>query len=300
MPWRRVASRKLGLARSIGLACCLVLSTVSLAAAAGGSSASASPRPRHSITIGNAACGHVAINPYSNLTGGEALTVRIKWEGSPSNSGCTVTSADCPVFFGNCNAGYWVVGLFCSTLAATDLANAQGDCDLNNIVVFSDYNDGPNNPADNHGTSYNQCSTLKALGSIFGGLPGTLYCLPEGGGGSGGDNWTEKWHLGKATGYGYGPVEETGSSTPFSPGTAGVDCPPSAANIAKGAIPGYCAFVVLPIEFQYSCALWVCIPNTGLPNDGATENTNDYLATLLQYANAPSNAHHPAPRFVKP
>jgi hypothetical protein len=270
-----------------------VVSTLSLAALSTGATASATPQPRHSITIGNTACGHVGITPYSNLTGGEPLTVTMKWEGSPSNTGCTVTSADCPVFFGSCNAGYWVVGLFCSTLAATDLANAQGDCDLNNIVVFSDYNAGPNNPGDNHGTSYNQCSTLKTLGSIFGGLPGTLYCLPEGGSG---DNWTEKWRLGRPTGHGYGPVEETGSSTPFSPGTAGVDCPPSAANIAAGAIPGYCAFVVLPIEFQYECAVYVCIPNTGDANDGATENTNDYLATLLQYANAPSIK---SSRFVK-
>ena len=280
------------------MACCLLLSTVALAAISGGTAASASPKPSHSISIGNKACGHVGINPYSDLTGGEALTVKIRWEGSPSNSGCSVTGADCPDLIGSCNAGYWVVGLFCSTLAATDLATAQGDCDLNNIVVLSDYNAGPNNPGDDHGTSYNQCSTLKTLGSIFGGLPGTLYCLPEQGGS--GDGWTEKWHLGKATGYGYGPVEETGSSTPFSPGTAGIDCPPSAANIAAGAIPGYCAFVVLPIEFQYTCVFLICVPNTGDPNDGFTENTSDYLATLLQDANSTSGPRKGVSKFVKP
>jgi hypothetical protein len=272
------------LAPSVGLASCLVIGMIAIAGATGGS-AGAAVKPAHSISIGTKACGHVNISPSTNLRGGETLTLKTDWLGTPSNSQCPVTPADCPDFFGSCNAGFWVAGLFCSTLAATDIATGQSDCDLNNIVVLSDYNSGPNNAPDYHGTSYNQCTTLKTIGSIFGGLPGTLNCATDGAGING---WTETWKLGHPRGTGYGPVEETGTTTPFRPGTAGVDCPPSAANIAEGAIPGYCAFVVLPIEFQYYCVFDICLPNTSDPNDGATENTNDSIATLLQYANAPA------------
>jgi hypothetical protein len=272
------------LAPKIALVGCLVVTMISLAVVSSGT-AGASVPPKHSISIGNSACGHVGISPDKKLSGGETLTVKVDWLGSPSSSECPVTPADCPDFLGSCNAGFWVAGLWCSTLAATDLATAQADCDLNNIVVLSDYNSGPNNAPDYHGTSYNQCSTLKTIGSIFGGLPGTLNCVTDGAGING---WTEKWKLGRPKGTGFGPVEETGSVTGFNPGTAGVDCPPSAANIAAGAFPGYCAFVVLPIDFQYSCVFDVCLPNTSDPNDGVTENTSDYIATLLQYANAPA------------
>jgi len=296
MPSSHVDTHKMKLAWSVGLVCCLVLSMISLTLPAG--AASASSQPRHSISIGNRNCGTVAITPSSGLTGGQQLRIRIVWKGSPSNTKCSVTRADCPDFFGSCNAGYWVVGLFCSTLAATDLATAQGDCDLNNIVVLTDYNAGPNNAPDDHGTSYNQCSTLSALGSIFGGLPGTLNCVPDGDGMNG---WSEHYARGATpVGTAHGPVEETGTSTPFSPGTSGVDCPPSAANIAAGALPGYCAFVILPIDFQYTCAFYVCVPNPSDANDGVTENTNDYIATLLKYADAPSGRKVDASTIAAP
>lgn len=297
MSWSHVASRKVKALRSIVLVCSLLVGMIVLSAYAGGT-ANASSRPRHSISIGNQHCGTVAINPSTNLTGGEQMRVRVAWKGSSSNAKCTVTRADCPDFVGSCNAGYWIVGLYCSTLAATDLATAQGDCDLNNIVVLTDFNAGPNNAPDDHGTSYNQCSTLSTLGSIFGGLPGTLNCVPDGDGTNG---WSEHYPRGAApTGTARGPVEETGSSTPFNPATSGVDCPPSAANIAAGAIPGYCAFVVLPIDFQYLCAFDVCVPDVSDANDGVTENTTDYIATLLQYKNAPSTGPLSASKFVTP
>ena len=308
----RVASRNICVARSVGLAFCLVMSTVTLAAATA-SSASASPKPStprnsimgnsimgnsimgNSIMIGNHACGHVGVTPSTNLTGGEAMTVAVTWHGSPTSTACQVEDNNCPDFWGSCDAGFWVAGLFCSTLAATDLAAAQSDCDLNNIVVLTDYNAGPDNSGQ-RGTSYNQCSTLSTIGSIFGGLPGTLNCIPDGHAING---WSEKWKLGSTYGRGFGPVEATGSSAPFKPGTAGVDCPPSAANIAAGALPGYCVFVVLPIDFTYYCVFDVCLPNTGDANDGVTEVTSDYMAVLLQYANAPAATQKGA-QFMKP
>jgi hypothetical protein len=290
------APSKVNAARAVGLVCSVMLALICVTALSSGT-AHASPQPRHSISIGNQHCGTVGINPYANLTGGEQMRVRIVWKGSASNGKCNVTSANCPDFFGTCNAGYWIAGLFCSTLAAMDLADAQGDCDLNNIVVLSDYNAGPNNAPDNHGTSYNQCSTVATIGSIFGGLPGTLNCVPDGDGTNG---WSEHYPRGAApTGTAYGPVEETGSSTPFNPATSGVDCPPSAANIQAGALPGYCAFVVLPIDFQYYCAAGICVPDPGDANDGVTENTSDYIATLLQYANAPANTQPVTSILVK-
>jgi hypothetical protein len=173
-----------------------------------------------------------------------------------------------------------LVAVFCSTLAAANLANAQSYCDLNNVIVLTDYNSGPNSPSDYHGTSYNQCSTVKILGSIFGGLPGTLYCNTDGDRSNG---WADGWRRGKAWGKAVGPAEQTGSSTPFSPAASGIECPPSAANIAAGAISDTCALVVMPINFRYTC-FGGCVPDTSLPNNGVTENPKDFLAVTFQYA----------------
>ncbi len=241
-------------------------------------SAVSTPAQAGAVSIGNTACGKLSAKPNNLLTGGELVKYHIHWLGGPSNSSCPTTTADCPVFFGSCNAGYWVVGVYCSTLAATDLANAQSYCDLNNIVVLTDYNRGPNTASDYHHTSYNQCTTVRTLGSIFGGLPGTLQCVADN---SAGDGFTEKWPN-SSWGTFTGPVEETGSSTPFTPSDSSIDCPPSAANIAAGAIPNMCAFVVFPINFDYTCGFDICTPLGG----GETENTNDYLATTLLYSPA--------------
>jgi hypothetical protein len=252
--------------------------------------AAAAVGARPAITVGNTACGSVSLTPSSDVKGGTKLKIKIDWKGSPSNAKCTMPTTNCgSVYFGDCNAGYWVIGTFCSTLAAKNIATGQADCDLNNIVVFTDYNSGPNNPTDNTGTSYNQCTTVSTLGSIFGGLPGTLYCITDG---SGGDGWADHWSLGSATGTATGQYEQTGSTTaPFKPSAAGVDCPPSAANIKAGALPNYCAFVVMPVEFSYYCTFG-CFPDPSDPNDGSSEMTKDYLATLFSYTPAKKTVRH--------
>jgi hypothetical protein len=237
-------------------------------------------------TIGDSSCGSVGLSPSANVTGDEAVRLSLEWEGSPNNASCTMPQSNCgSTYFGDCDAGYWVAGLWCSTLAATDVASAQADCDLNNIIDLSDYNAGPNDPSDNHGTSYNQCSTLDELGELFGGLPGTLQCVADGGASNG---WIDNWPLGSLTGTATGVYEQTGSSSaPFDPSASGVDCPPSAANVSAGAIPNMCVFVVMPIAFDYYC-VGGCAPDISDPNDGVTELTSDYMATLFSYAYAPS------------
>jgi hypothetical protein len=241
-------------------------------------------RTRGHITIyGNNACGaSMSMSPATAVTGGEGLTVSIGWPATPSTAGCAMEDNSCPTgFFSigqDCDAGYWLVGIFCSTLAAADPATAEPDCDLNNIVDFTDYNSGPDTPPEDDGSSYNQCTTVSLLGSIFGGLPGTLQCIADG---SASDGWGDDWPTGDANGSASGVYEETGSSTPFSP-SASVDCPPSATDIADGALPNYCAFVVMPLFFTYVCSFDICTPNT--------ENLQpqDYMATVFQYAYPPS------------
>jgi hypothetical protein len=231
--------------------------------------------------VGDLYCGTGSVSPATGVVGGTKLTVSVKWQGSPTNKNCLMPITNCgSTYFGDCYAGYWLIGVFCNPLAAINLAKGQQYCDMNNIVVLTDNNAGPNNPTDSHGTSYNQCSTVKTLGSIFGGLPGTLYCVADG---STGDGWTDSWKLGATTGGAFGPAEQTGSKVPFKPSGAGVDCPPSAANIKAGALPNYCAFTVMPVAFDYYC-FFGCVPNPSDPNDGATELTVDHLGILFQYA----------------
>jgi hypothetical protein len=246
--------------------------------------ASVVPHLAPNIVVGDNYCGTGSVTPSTGVKGGTPLTVNVKWEGSPTNKKCLMPTTNCgSSYFGSCNAGYWVIGIFCNPLAAINLAKGQADCDLNNIVVLTDNNRGPNNPTDSHGTSYNQCTTVQSLGSIFGGLPGTLYCVADN---QNSDGWSESWLLGSQFGRAKGPAEATGSTTPFKPANAGIDCPPSAANIKAGALPGFCAFTILPVAFQYYC-VFTCVPDTSLPNDGSTELSADHLGILFQYAKAP-------------
>jgi hypothetical protein len=213
------------------------------------------------------------------------LTLDDTFDGTPNDSSCQVLDDSCPTFIGTCDGGYWLIGLFCSTLAAKNLSSAQGDCDLNNIVVLTDDSSGPDN--DNTGTSYNTCTTVDDLGSIFGGLPGTIQCVTDG---SDSDNWSENWLTGNNSGTASGVFEQSGNgSAPFSPGTAGVDCPPSAANVTAGAIPDSCVFVVMPLDIDDTCGLDICVPTS------ENEATSDYQAVLFNYAevatiSAPSSA----------
>jgi hypothetical protein len=265
------------------------LSAVVLGSLGGSSLADASThgvgvaRQAPKLFIGNTGCGHLSISPDKRVAGGTPVTISVYWKGSPSSTTCPVLDSDCTFSDGgDCDAGYWLVGVFCSTLAAADPSSAESDCDLDNAIVLTDYNVGPNDPAANHGTSYNQCSTLNQLAGFFGTLPGTLYCVADG---AGGDGWTEDWALRSHKGTATGPLPETGSSTPFDPPAAGVDCPPSAANIQAGAFPNTCAFVVLAISFQYYCYSYFgpCIPNTSDPDDGISVNPHDFMAATFTY-----------------
>jgi hypothetical protein len=287
----RAWSRPMRVVWSSALAGLSVFAVSTLAGQAGAGAVAATPRATHAatasklrpaLTIGNTACGDVALTPASKVVGGTKLSVKFDWKGSPSNSKCAMPTTDCgSVYFGECNAGYWLTGVFCNTLASKNIATGQADCDLNNIVVFTDYNAGPNDPTDNTGTSYNQCTTTRDLGDVFGGLPGILYCIADG---STGDGWTDNWALGSASGSATGPAEATGyAKAPFKPSAAGIDCPPSAANIKAGAIPNTCAFVIIPVSFTYTC-FGGCVPDPSLPNDGRVELTKDYVAAIYQYA----------------
>jgi hypothetical protein len=235
-------------------------------------------------TIGNTNCGTMSLSPSTAVYGGEGLTLNMNWVGSPSNGSCPMMANNCAHFFSDCNVGYWLVGIFCSTLAAQNFSSAESYCDLNNLVVLTDDSSGPNNNGQS-GTSWNTCTTVQTLGNIFGGLPGTIYCITDG---SGGDGWSDHWPTGSTSGSASGIYEQTGSGTPFRPSNTGADCPPSAANIAAGAIPNTCALVVLPVTFVYACAFYACIPDITLPNDGISLDTSDYLATFFQYEYAPS------------
>jgi hypothetical protein len=234
-------------------------------------------------TIGNTNCGTMSLNPSTAVYGGEGLTLGMNWVGSPSDGNCRMMANNCSTFFSDCNVGYWLVGIFCSTLAAQDFSSAESYCDLNNLVVLTDDSSGPDNNGQS-GTSWNTCNTVKTLGNIFGGLPGTIECVTDGST----NGWSENWPTGSTSGNAYGIYEQTGSGTPFQPANTSADCPPSAANIAAGAIANTCAFVVIPVTFVYACAFYVCVPDVTLPNDGISLDTSDYMATFFQYEYAPS------------
>ncbi|MGH9170937.1 MAG: hypothetical protein ACRD0Z_08705 [Acidimicrobiales bacterium] len=274
--------------RSLVVLCSVAMAAGVMSAAtvsAAGASPKAKPAPhvvRHNQ--GDVSCAQELIavgntSPAVNdgAYGGETARFYVKWLGSPSNPACTMAKTTCPDFWGSCDAGYWVAGLWCSTLASSDLAAGQSDCDLNNIVVLTDY--------DTFHTSYNKCSTVKVLGSIFGGLPGTLNCVTDGDGEQG---WTESWDTNGVSnsGQAWGPIPQSGSSTGFNPSNTAVDCPPSAANVAAGAVKGYCAFVFVPINFTYYCVFDICAPDTGAANDGVSEDTSQYTAVAFKYAEA--------------
>jgi hypothetical protein len=239
--------------------------------------------------IGNTNCGSTGFSPPTAAYGGEQLTLSMDWTATTATAGCQMLDNNCPsVDFGDCDAGYWLIGIFCSTLAAEDLSNAENDCDLNNIVVLTDANAGPDNSG-HSGTSYNQCTTVRTLESVvsfFGvSVPsGTIQCVADG---SDSDGWSDHWPTGSPSGTANGPVEQSGTGTPFSPQDTSVDCPPSAANIAAGAIPNTCAFVVLPATFEYYC-FFGCVPNPSDSNAGISLDTSDFLATFFQYQYAPS------------
>jgi hypothetical protein len=265
------------------------------------------PRPAAAASLGNSACGSISASPTSGVTGGytydgrtvppTTLQLSITWNGSPSNSGCTTNTNSCPTAFGSCPGGYWLVGLFCSTLVEQaisqgNLAQAQDYCDLNNIIDLTDDNSGPNDPPDNAGTSYNTCSTEVTLANFgLGSLPGTVYCVADG---AQSDGWSENWPQGATTGTASGPVEETSSSTPFSPATTSATCPPSQANIAAGALPDTCAFVVLEVDLTDSCYFFVC-------NIGSTStNSTNYLAVTFTYQQSTPGPLVYAPSTVGP
>ena len=255
------------------------------------------------VTVGNSNCGTMAVTPSSGVTGGYTyngttvkptpLSVSINWLGSTSNSGCKTNPDNAYCFLG-CSAGYWLIGLFCSTQAAAVLgtggtSQAEKYCDTNNLMVLSDYNSGPG------GTSYNQCSTVTGLASLFGvSLPGTLYCVADG---AQSDGWSENWPTNSTQGTATGPAEETSATSPFSPATTSATCPPSVADLSAGALPDMCVFLVLEADITDAAVI-------GMP-DSASDisiNSANYLATTFTYQQttpAPTSTvvdgHRPVP-----
>jgi hypothetical protein len=285
------------LIRAAGLLA-LVAALVALAApgtALGASSTRHPARTAHAsiaprVTIGNHACGSLSVTPSSQVSGGTGgtpgteMAVKVTWNGSPTNTQCQMPKTECPgSSFSDCSAGYWLVGVFCSTLEYKASAGDYKDCDLNNAVVLTDYSHGPNNPDDLTGTSYNVCTTVVTIanifGKFFGGLPATPNCAADGAGTGG---WSDNWPTGVGSGTATGPAPQSGSSVPFNPANA-VDCPPSQADIAAGALRNTCAFVVVPVSFTYYCVVGVCAPDPSLANNGISLLTQDYLATTFTY-----------------
>jgi hypothetical protein len=248
----------------------------------------------HAITVGNPKCGNLTVSPStSGVTGGytyngnpvapTSVTFALTWSGTPSNSGCQTNPADCSTAFGGCHSGYWLIGLWCNTLAETSTSNPEQYCDVQHGVVMTDNNAGPNDAPDNHGTSWNVCTTVRTLAQIDSAtIP---QCLADGS--SNAPGWTENWPTGAATGSITTDVPESGSTTPFSPSGTGVDCPPSQAEVAQGAIPGTCVFAVEELDWYYYCVAAICLPDFGnvaypYPN-GENVDANNYFAALFSY-----------------
>ena len=149
-----------------------------------------------------------------------------------------------------------------------------------NGFVMTDNNSGPNNPT---GTSYSTCSTVKTLSGIISSGQTLPQCLADGSQ----IGWTESWPRGSATGTLTGPAPETASHTAFSPSNTGVNCPPSQAEIAAGAVPDTCVFAVSEIDWYYYCVFGICLPDFGnaaypYPNGENTVAAN-YLASTFTY-----------------
>ncbi len=257
----------------------------------------AHPKPAAAVSLGNSACGSLSITPSTGVTGGYTyngttvnptqLTLGFDWLGTTGNANCTVNQnsngAGCLPWYqlgsGTCPAGYWLLGLFCSTQAQSALASgpsaAESYCDMNNIMVFTDDSSGPNNPGP--GTSYNTCSTVVTLAGIIGAaLPGTLYCITDGGT----HGWSENWPTGSQTGTATGPAEETSSNTPFSPATTSATCPPSQADIAAGAIPDTCVVLLIEVDITDTCVVGICVPSSA---SQIATNAKNYMATTFTY-----------------
>jgi hypothetical protein len=270
----------------------LVLSVLALgmtgsSAATRGHIAAARVLPR--TVIGNSACGSVSISPDTQVNGGTPgfngtdLQISVTWDGSATDANCQMPTNNCPVSSGECNGGYWLVGIFCSTLEYQDAAGNYGDCDLNNAIVMTDSKVGPNNPAS--GTSYNTCTKVVNVGqtiqNFFGpGLPASPNCAADG---SGTGGWAGNWGQGAVSGTVNGPAPQTGGSTPFRPLNP-VDCPPSAADMKAGALRNTCAFIVVPVGLGDICSGTTCIPNVKSSNDGFTVLGADAIATTFTYA----------------
>lgn len=256
--------------------------------------------------IDNSACGNLSLNPNSEVAGGNVMGVNLTWNGSVTNSGCTMPENTCPASSSTfnqdnpCNDGYWLVGVFCSTLAAAKVARGDlSDCDVHNAVVLTDSNAGPNNvdantPPGDTGTSWNTCTTFLnlegILGPLFGALPFNANCVADNAGTGG---WTGNWPLGNASGTASGFAPQTGTSTVFHPGSS-VTCPPNNADIAAGATPNTCTFVVFPVNFNFDCyyipivGITFCLPNSDLTNDGTNILTKDILSSTYTYVVPPT------------
>ncbi|MDA8366902.1 MAG: hypothetical protein M0Z62_08085 [Actinomycetota bacterium] len=247
-------------------------------------SGGAHPPKAQAATLGNTNCGTISISPSSGLTGGYTyngttvaptqVTVSVNWTATPSTAGCATNPDNCSGFLGGCwatNAGYLLVGLICSTLALT-AANPANYCNSTaNSLDVTDYNSGPNDPSYSHGTAFNQCTTLATLGGFVGQT--VPQCLADGSTGG----WTENWPVGSTSGSFTGPIEESASATPWTPAgtnTPATNCPPSQAEIAAGAIPGTCAFVIQEVDINNTGAL-------GTPNP--TINAANKIAVPFTY-----------------
>jgi hypothetical protein len=295
LKYTRLSARRLaGAAGLLALVACLV-ALAAPGAALGASRSGRAAHARHTtitprVTIGNHACGSLSLTPNTQVSGGingtpgTEMAVRVTWNGSTTNIKCQMPENNCPgASLSDCSAGYWLVGVFCSTLEYKATAGDYKDCDLKNAIDLTDYNHGPNNPGGYTGTSYNTCTTLVTIANIFGrffgGLPATPNCAADG---SGTGGWSDNWATGLGTGTATGPAPQSGSSVAFHPSNS-VDCPPSQADIAAGALRNTCAFVVVPVSFTYYCVIGVCAPDPTLPDNGISILPQDFLATTFTY-----------------
>jgi hypothetical protein len=256
------------------------------------------PQPAAALSVGNNACGSLSVTPDTGATGGytynsttvapTTLHFAMTWTATATTPGCGTLPADCPTLFGGCHAGYWLVGLFCNTLAQSHPATAQSYCDVGHGVVLTDNNAGPNEPPNNAGTSYNVCTTVSALAGIISSGTQTPQCLADGA--SNAPGWTESWPRGSTSGTFTAPVPESGSATPFASSSTNTDCPPTRAEIAAGAIPGTCVFAVEELDWYYYCFVDICLPDfahaaypPSVQNNGEATNAAHYYATTVSY-----------------
>lgn len=242
------------------------------------------------------------MSPNSQVGGGTILRIGVTWDGSVTNSGCTMPENNCPpdvLISGTCDGGYWVVGVFCSPLAASEIPSGDfSDCDMHNAIDLTDDNAGPNNidsntPSGQTGTSYDTCTTLVSLadifGPLFGALPFNANCAADDAGTGG---WADHWPLGHSSGTLTGPAPQTDTTTVFNPARP-VQCPPDANDVANGATANTCDFVLFPVKLSSQCynthvVGTVCIPDTSQPDDGVTILNKDILSASFTYMTPPT------------